>query len=363
MKNRSLTNMYEKGQSVWLDYLSRDLIENGTLEKLVEMGVTGVTSNPSIFNKAIKGSEFYLADINRMKTEEYGNFYVYDELTVRDVKSGCDILSGVYEKTGGRDGYVSLEINPQIAERFEESLEEGRRLWAKVDRPNLMLKVPATTAGFKVAELLTEEGMNINITLIFSMDQYRKAAHSYLRGIEKRLSRGEEVRHIHSVTSFFVSRIDAEVDTRIETMEKSELYPLLGRAAVACGRMLYGEYQKICREEFRQIEKRGGNRQRILWASTGIKNERYHPLKYVEELFAPGTVTTLPEETLKLLMAEQYEPKTFNLETDDEQGVVRKLKESGLDLNEVTSMLQSRGVELFSDAFEDLLYTLEGMLK
>ena len=296
------------GQSVWLDFIRRSVIAGGELARLVEEdGLGGVTSNPAIFEKAIDGSNDYAAAIEDLSKDPHLEpKQVYERLAVQDIQDAAGVLRPVYDRTGRRDGYVSLEVSPDLANDTEGTLKEARHLWKRVARPNVMIKVPATPAGLPAIKALIAEGINVNVTLLFSRGAYEKVAHAYIEGLEARAARGEPLGHVASVASFFVSRIDTLADTLIEEKlktasgtDKARLEGLMGRVAIANARLAYQSYKRIfAGPRWQALAARGAQTQRVLWASTGTKNPRYRDVLYVEELIGPDTVNTVPPDTL-----------------------------------------------------------------
>lgn len=341
------------GQSAWLDYISRPLLDSGELARMVADGeITGLTSNPSIFQKSITGSDDYSGDIEAARAEGITDPYeAFVRLAIDDIRRACDALSGVWQDTAGVDGYVSLEIPPGIETDVTNTVEEGRRLSTLVDRPNLMIKVPGTPEGVQALEELIFHGVNVNQTLLFAVDVYEKTARSYIRGLQRRHEAGEPVDKPASVASFFVSRLDTAVDAQLP-----EGSPLRGTAAVANARHAYQRFLSLFSgAEWEKLEALGARVQRPLWASTGTKNPDYSDVKYVDELVAPHTVNTLPEATLKAVLdhAEAVPTVEANLESATTQ--LRALAEAGIDLNAVTDRLLVEGLDAFERDFQKLL--------
>ena len=368
MSNTSIEQLAEFGQSVWLDNISRSIIESGRLQKLIELGLRGMTSNPTIFEKAISESSDYDERIKELHKAGKSTFEIYDDLTVRDIQDAADMFKPVYEKTNGQDGYVSLEINPELAYKTEETIEEGKRLHKKVDRPNLMLKVPATDEGFGAIEALLGDGININITLIFSLDQYVKTAHAFLRGMNKLIDKQGDVSRVSSVASVFVSRVDTVADKMIgdaaeqETDEaaKSELQALKGRAAVANSALIYSKHIEVFSEKaFELLEEKGARVQRVLWGSTGTKNPAYSDVKYVAELIAMNTVNTLPDQTLEAFLDHGVVKEALTAAAEESRKTIDSLKRFGIDIDSICAKLLVDGAAAFTKSFEALLSTIE----
>ncbi|MCE9594003.1 MAG: bifunctional transaldolase/phosoglucose isomerase [Planctomycetes bacterium] len=366
LSKNPLIELSELGQSVWFDYIKKSLIESGELARMIEHdGLMGVTSNPSIFEKAIAGSNDYDADL----AAERANCFrdpkgVYERLAIRDIQAACDVLSGVYTSTKRRDGYVSLEVAPTLAHDTQGTLEEARRLWKTVQRPNLMVKVPATPAGVPAIEKLISEGINVNVTLLFAVDAYLAVARAYVRGLEAFAKKGGPVARVASVASFFVSRIDTALDPLLDLKMKTaptnaqrELAGMLrGKAAIANAKLAYAEYEKLlATKEWQKLAKRGAMPQRLLWASTSTKNPRYRDVVYAEELVGKDTVDTMPPQTFEAFRDHGRARATLNEGVDDARATLDAIDGLGVDFGAVTSKLLDDGVALFADAFEKLI--------
>ncbi|HVB33976.1 MAG TPA: transaldolase [Patescibacteria group bacterium] len=366
MKNNPLKQLGTLGQSIWLDYIRRDLIASGKLRRLIEEdGLRGMTSNPSIFEKAIVESHDYDADIRAMVHEGKGTEAIYETLSQHDVQSAADEFRPLYDRTDGKDGYVSLEVNPHLARDTNGTMMEARRLWAALNRPNVLIKVPATESGLPAIQQLISEGISVNVTLLFGLPRYRQVAEAYIAGIEARAAKGEPVKHIASVASFFVSRIDALVDPLVEKLgaqsKEAELAKKVhGQVAIASSKMAYQIYKEIfASDRFKNLSAQGGARtQRLLWASTSTKNPNYSDVKYVEALIGPDTVNTAPLETLDAYR-DHGEPRS-RLEQDVKEArwVLERLPELGINIDHVTRQLEDEGVEKFNEPFDKLMETL-----
>jgi transaldolase len=366
MNENPLQRVSRMGQSIWLDYLRRKLVTSGKLKKLIEEdALLGMTSNPSIFEKSIDGSDDYDGDIRAMAEAGRSVQEIYQALTVADVQMAADVFRPTYDQLDGRDGYVSLEVNPHLARDTEGSIAEARRLWKKVDRPNIFIKIPATREGLPAITQCLSEGINVNVTLLFGLPRYREVADAYLAGIEARMTHGKPVKHLASVASFFVSRIDALVDPLLESLiaqggkEANLAKKARGQVAIASAKMAYQIYKEIFGgDRFRKLAAQGGRVQRLLWASTGAKNPDYSDVKYVEALIGPDTVNTVPLETLDAYR-DHGEPKA-RLEQDVKKarGVLERLPELGISIDNVTRQLEDEGVEKFNKPFDKLLATL-----
>jgi transaldolase len=366
MKTNPLKLLGTFGQSIWLDYIRRDLIESGRLHRMiVEDGLRGMTSNPAIFEKAIGESHDYDEAIRAMAREGRDVPAIYETLSQRDVGSAADAFLPVYEKTDGEDGYVSLEVNPHLARDTDGTIQEARRLWAALDRPNILIKVPGTVEGLPAIRQLISEGINVNVTLLFGLPRYRQVTEAYLAGLEDRAAQGKAVKHVASVASFFLSRIDTHVDPLLESFFPQGGNPadlarqLHGQTAIASAKLAYQDYKEIFgAPRFKDLAEAGAGPQRLLWASTGTKNPEYDDLKYVEALIGPDTVNTLPPETLEAYR-DHGEPKArLELGVKDARQVLERLPELGINIDDVTGQLEDAGVEKFNKPFDQLMETL-----
>jgi len=350
-QNERLAALTAAGTSVWLDQIRRTLIEGGELQRLIdEDSLRGVTSNPSIFEKAILGSPDYDADLRAMAGKGLSAQEIYDRIAITDVQLAADVLRPVWEETDHIDGYVSLEVSPHLARDSEGTLEEARAYWAKVDRPNVMIKIPGTDEGLPAIETAIAEGINVNVTLLFAVDAYVKVAEAFIKGLEQRAERGHSV-DVHSVASFFVSRVDSAVDKLLEAAGREDL---LGIAAVANAQAAYQRFKGIFHgERFAELAAAGARVQRPLWASTGVKNPRYADTKYVDELVAPETVNTMPMNTL-LAAAERAEIKGATADKDP-SATLEALAAAGIDMTAITDQLLEEGIKSFEDAMTALI--------
>lgn len=360
MKNNPLKNLEALGQAIWFDYIRCDLMTSGKLQRLIdEDGLRGVTSNPSIFQKAIADSNLYDKDISGKELAGKDPVAIYEAISQRDVQQAADIFKSVYEKTNGEDGYVSLEVNPHLAHDTKGTVEEARRLWTNLNRPNVLIKVPATDEGVVAIRELISEGISINVTLIFSVQRYKEVLNAYIGGISDRVKLGKSVKNISSVASFFLSRIDAVVDP----MEKNfSLSPanqskfnndIRGQVAIASAKVAYKVYQEAF--ENQEFLKLGASPQRLLWASTSPKDPSYSDVKYVEALIGPNTVNTVPPETYDAYR--DHGNPALLLETDVEKAsnVLYELEKLGINLQEITENLEKNGVESFKQAYDKLI--------
>lgn len=348
----------ERGQAVWLDYIRRQLITSGELSRLVqEDGLRGVTSNPTIFEKAIAGSADYDGELREIlaRDPDVDTASLFEALAIGDIQMAADVLRPVYESTGGRDGYVSLEVSPRLAQDTGGTVAEARRLWKAVSRPNVMIKAPATPEGIPAIEALIADAINVNVTLMFSTAHYEAVAEAYLRG----LHRCRQPAQVHSVASFFVSRVDSAVDRALESLGKPEALSLRGQIAVANCKRVYRRFREIFHgEHFAALRQRGGNVQRPLWASTGTKNPAYPDVIYLEELVGPETVNTVPPSTMDAFRDHGRVRGDTLLEGEPDSALSR-LAKLGISLNAIAEKLQAEGVISFAASFDALLATLE----
>jgi transaldolase len=362
-----IQSLHALGQSIWYDNIERRLLENGHLEQLIQRGdIRGITSNPSIFNAAIGGSHDYDAALKPMALAGLTAEQIFDRLAIQDIRAAADLFRPLYDETQGGDGYVSIEVNPLLAADTQGTLEEARRLWKEVDRPNLMVKIPATPEGLDAIRQSIAAGININITLIFSIERYRAVMEAYLAGLEERVSANLPIEHIASVASFFVSRMDSKVDAHLEQFIRPEgpraeaAQSLLGKAAIANARLAYQEFLKVFQSaRFQVLRKFGARTQRPLWASTSTKNPAYRDVMYVEELIAADTVNTMPAKTLDAFRDHGEARITIEDHLDEARQVFERLELLGIMEEDVTRELEEEGVDSFSKAFRELLDTVE----
>lgn len=355
------------GQSIWLDYIKRDLITTGQLKKLIsEDNLRGITSNPNIFENAITKSHCYDDEIKRMSDKGDDVNTIYEALSQKDVQDAADEFRDLYNQMEGKDGYVSLEVNPHLANDTNGTIEEARRLWKSLNRPNVFIKVPATKAGLPAIQQLISEGININVTLLFGIPRYREVIQAYLAGIETRVAAGNSVKNVSSVASFFLSRIDVLIDPILEKFiedndEKSELAKRLqGQIAIYSAKNAYQIFTKeFHSDRFNKLAAKGARVQRLLWASTGTKNPNYSDIKYVESLIGPDTVNTLPLETLDAYR-NHGDPKLRLLDdADNAELLLSRLSELNINLDDMTQQLEIEGVSKFSKAYDQLMTALK----
>ncbi|KPK64218.1 hypothetical protein AMJ83_03025 [candidate division WOR_3 bacterium SM23_42] len=368
MARTTVQQLNEYGQSVWLDYISRALLDTGRLRKLIEQGVRGLTSNPSIFDKAVSKSSDYDKSIGELRRKQKSTFEIYDDITVKDIQDAADAFRSVYDATNGLDGYVSLEVNPKLAHSTEQTIAEGKRLHGKVNRPNVMFKVPSTDAGFPAIAALLAQGINVNVTLIFSVQQYVNTAKAYLQGVENLLQRGGDVRRIRSVASVFVSRVDTLIDKMIdETLQRysevniqQKLQNLKGKAAAANSALIYAKYRETFdTKRFADLSRKGIGIQRVLWGSTSTKNPAYSDTKYVTELIGKDTVNTLPEHTLTAFLEHGVVAEALPADIAKARATIGELKDFGIDIDDVCTKLLQDGVIAFEKSFDSLLKSVE----
>jgi transaldolase/glucose-6-phosphate isomerase len=367
MRENPLLKLQTFGQSIWMDYIRRHMMTSGELKQLIEEdGLHGVTSNPSIFEKAIAGSHDYDETVRAMALEGKSVEEIYQTLTVEDIQRAADLFRPTYDRLEGRDGFVSLEVNPHLAHDTEGTISEARLLWSCLNRPNVMIKVPATQEGLPAIRQLISEGINVNVTLLFGLPRYREVAEAYIGGLEEQMIRGNSINHIASVASFFLSRIDVLIDAMLEKWMKdneavAERVPnVLGKVAVASAKIAYQIYKEIFRgERFSKLTERGARPQRVLWASTSTKNPNYSDVKYVEDLIGPETVNTLTQETLHAYR--DHGGPAFRIEEGLEEAhhILRQLAEVGIDIHQVTQQLEDEGVEKFNKPYDSLIETLK----
>ena len=368
MNANPLVRLAEFGQSPWFDFISRDIIESGELARLVkDDGLKGVTSNPAIFEKAVSSGTAYDEFIRANAASSKDAVDLYEKLAVRDVKDAADILRAGYDATDAGDGFVSLEVSPHLAFDTEKTIAEARRLWKMVDRPNLMVKVPATPEGIPAIEQLIADGININVTLLFSQAAYRDVAHAYVAGLKRRSDAGEDVSRVASVASFFVSRIDSLVDKQIEEKlalaegdEKERLESLRGNVAVANAKLAYQAYLEIFSgAEWEALAAKGARPQRVLWASTGTKNKDYSDVLYIDELIGPDTVNTIPPATWDAFRDHGTVAQTLTEGVDEARQTLADLASAGISLDAATDQLLAEAVKLFVDPFDKMIAAVE----
>jgi transaldolase len=376
--NNPLLEIKNYGQSIWMDNLNRSLIESGELEKKIEnYGLRGITSNPAIFEKAIAGNQVYDADIEAGIRADKPVSEIYESLIFKDIRDTCDRFEEIYDQSGGLDGYVSIEVSPHLARDPEGTIQEALRYYKAIKRENVMIKIPGTPEGFSAIERVISEGVNVNVTLLFSVESYEKAAWAYIRGLEKRAEKGEPIDKIASVASFFLSRIDSKIDDILderlknigtETLnEEVRLKQVKGKVAIANAKLAYQKFKEIINtDRWQTLADRGANVQRLLWASTSTKNPQYSDVMYVDKLVGEHTVNTLPPDTLEAC-ADHCEITANPIESNIEQAkqLIASLQEPdiNIDLNQVMEELLAEGIDKFVQPFDSLQQTLEDKVK
>jgi transaldolase len=349
----------EHRQSPWVDFVDRDLIQSGQLTRLIRAGIRGLTSNPTIFAKAVAGGE-YDELISRRLDEGASNEQIYEEIAVRDVGDAADLLRTVYDSADGHDGFASIEVEPALAHDTEASINRARHLWQAVNRPNVMIKIPATPEGLPAISTAIAEGINVNVTLTFSIEMYRRVARAYIEGLTLRHERGEDISRSASVASFFVSRVDTNVDKRLDELGTAQARRLRGTAAIANARLAYDAYREIFGgEEFGRLRDAGAHVQRCLWASTSTKDPAYRDVMYVEQLIGPETVDTMPPETITAFLDHGRLGPTLEEGMEDARETFERLAGLGIDMDEVTDELLREGVQKFAASFDELIETID----
>jgi transaldolase len=355
--NERLQKMRELGQAPWVDELSREDIKNGDLQRMIDDGIVGVTSNPSIFQKAIAGSDLYDEQLHKLANKENDPKQMFWEVAKRDIQDACDIFMPVYEETGGEDGFVSLEVQPEIAHDIQATIDEAARLHEMVDRPNLFVKIPATLQGVVAIEEMISRGKSINVTLIFSLERYREVARAYIRGIQRLVENGGDPSGVRSVASFFVSRIDVEANERLEDLGADDLKDEL---AVANAKLAYQVYKQVFGgARWRSLEEKGANRQRLLWASTSTKDPELPDTVYVDNLVGAETVNTMPKKTIEAVMDHGEIRPTLEEGIEDAKELFGRLREAGMDYEDVTDTLEQQGIEKFTQPFDEMLEEIQ----
>jgi transaldolase len=362
-----LEKLHSEGQSIWLDNIDRKMLHNGDLERRInEEWLTGMTSNPTIFEKALaEGTDYdeQLSGADPSKTPPQ----LFELVETTDVQRACDLFAGVYSNTRGGDGYVSIEVSPGVANSVEETVEEARRLWETVDRPNVMVKVPGTEQGAKAVRQLTSEGINVNITLLFSIDAHDRVIEAYMAGLEDRAAAGKPIDHVFSVASFFVSRVDTEVDKRIDELVKAanptdrdRLKMLKGRAAIANAKLAYRLFtRRFAEPRWKALEEKGGRVQQPLWASTSVKNPAYRDVMYVEDLIGPHTVNTMPPGLIDAVRDHGDIAPSVDKRLGAAEGLLREIEAVGISMKDVTDKLLSDGIASFQKSFDSLIAGIE----
>ncbi|HWJ19325.1 MAG TPA: transaldolase, partial [Geobacterales bacterium] len=369
MSTNPLLQLHALGQSIWLDQMSRSLLTTGGLKRLIdEDGLRGVTSNPTIFQKAISGSQDYAEQLEKLARGGSNVSQIYEEIVLQDIGNGSDVLRGVYDANDGADGFISLEVSPLLANDTKATIEEAKKLFAHLNRPNVMIKVPGTPAGLPAVEELLFSGLNINITLIFAVDVYEQVAEAYIKGLERRVAAGLPVDRIASVASFFVSRIDGMVDKQLgqlaekatDDQQKQRINALMGKAAIANAKVAYESFKRIFgSDRFAKLKEKGARVQRPLWASTSTKNPAYPDTMYLDTLIGADTVNTVPPATLDAFRDHGTAKPTLDAGIEEAHRVFDELKAVGVDMTAVTTKLTEEGVASFSESFDELFEVIE----
>jgi transaldolase len=371
MATNHLLEIKQYGQSIWMDNLTRDLIHSGELKQMVEQqGIAGITSNPAIFQKAIAGNAIYDQSIEAGIRAGQSVQQIYESLVFDDIRNACDILMPVYQQTDGLDGYVSIEVPPSIAHDTEMTIQEAKRYHAQIQRPNVMIKIPGTAAGLPAVEAVIATGISVNVTLLFSVDSYVQCAESYLRGLEARVQKGEDISKIASVASFFLSRIDSNIDAKIDTKlngiddanVREKLSAVKGKVAIANAKLAYQEYKKIINSErWQSLAAKGAQVQRLLWASTSTKDPSYSDVMYVDELIGPDTVNTLPPNTIEACADHCHVDARIETGVAEAYQLIDSLKDPDININlaQVMDELLTEGIEKFVQPFDALIKSLQ----
>ena len=364
MTRNALHRLYaEQDQSPWIDFIDRELIASGKLDEMVDDGIRGLTSNPTIFAKAVATGQ-YDELVRREIAAGDDARQIYEEIAVADVGDAADVLRRVYDDADGADGFASIEVEPDLAGDSDATLERARELWARLERPNVFIKIPATEAGVPAIEAAIAEGINVNVTLMFSVDVYRRVARAYIAGLRQRQERGEPIDRVASVASFFVSRVDTKVDPELEAIGTRSALNARGRAAIANAKLAYAAFTEIFGgEEFADLRAAGARVQRCLWASTSTKNPDYRDVLYVEELIGPDTVDTMPLDTIKAFLDHGRIERTLDRDLHGAREAIRMVEAEGISMERVTDELITEGVASFAKSFDELLETIESKRK
>lgn len=353
-----LNKIREQGQSIWLDLLDREIMNSGKLKNLIDNDdLRGLTSNPSIFEKAISGSADYDKDISTNSKEESDNSAIFFNMAIADIQQAADIFKPVYDKTGGKDGFVSLEVSPYLARDTDGTIAQARELWKRVDRKNVMIKIPGTKEGLPAIRECLREGININVTILFGLPRYREITEAFMGGLEDRFREGNPIEEVASVASFFLSRIDVMVDPLLKEKGADNL---VGEVAIASAKKAYQIYlEMISSERFKELEKNGAQKQRVLWASTSSKDPSFSDVKYVENLIGKDTINTLPMETLDAFRDYGKVAETIIQDVETSNAVMNQLKDKGIDIDTITQKLEDEGIEKFNVAYEKLIKSID----
>ena len=376
MTTNHLLEIGQLGQSIWMDNLTRDLIQSGELKRMIETrGLRGITSNPAIFEKAIAGNKIYDADIEKGIRAGLPTYKIYESLVFDDIRNACDIFRPIYESSNGLDGYISIEVPPTIAHDTQATIDEARRYYTEIGRENVMIKIPGTSAGLPAVEQVIADGINVNVTLLFSVESYVNCAWAYIKGLEKRASEGKDVSKIASVASFFLSRIDSNIDGRIDAKLKAgaedinveaKLRAVKGKVAIANAKIAYQKYKEIIgSDRWQALAEKGAKVQRLLWASTSTKNPEYSDVMYVDELVGPDTVNTLPPNTIEACADHCDVDNRIETGVTEAYNLIENLKDPDIDIdiNQVMDELLTDGIDKFVQPFQSLMDSLEEKVK
>jgi len=376
MTTNHLFEIKEFGQSIWMDNLARDLIKSGDLKKFIETrGLRGITSNPAIFEKAIAGNAIYDADIEAGIKAKKSTLEIYESLVFQDIRDACDIFKPIYDESGGLDGYISIEVPPDIADNTEKTISEARRYYEAIGKENVMIKIPGTSKGIPAVEQVISEGINVNVTLLFSVNSYIETFWAYIRGLEKRVAEGQDISKIASVASFFLSRIDSNIDGKIDAKleqgasepgSRERLVTIKGKVAIANAKIAYQEYKKIIQSDrWKALSAKGANVQRLLWASTGTKNPDYSDVMYVDELIGADTVNTLPPATIEACADHCNVADRIETDVEEAYNLIESLKDPDININldDVMDELLVDGIDKFIKPYQSLMKSLEDKVK
>jgi transaldolase len=358
MEYNSVKKINDLGQSIWLDFFDREIMNTGKLKNLInDYGITGITSNPSIFKTAISNSSDYDEDITAISKHKSSNKDIFFGLAVKDIKRAADFFKPIYDKTNGNDGFVSLEVSPQLAYDIDGTIKQARELWKEINRKNVMIKIPATAEGLIAIRKCISEGININITLLFGLPRYKEVTDAYISGLEDRVSANQSISHISSVASFFLSRIDVLIDP---ILEEKGLDNLKGDVAIASAKKAYEIYKDIfTSKRFKKLEQKGAKRQRLLWASTSSKNPSFSDVKYLEALIGNETINTIPIETLEAFNDHGNAESLLEIDLHKATHILAQLINNGIDINIITQKLEDMGIKKFNSDYDDLIETIE----
>ncbi len=376
MTTNHILEIAQYGQSIWMDNLTRDLVESGELKQMIDnRGIRGITSNPAIFEKAIAGNKIYDADIEKGIKQGLPTYKIYESLVFDDIRHACDIFRPIYEQSNGLDGYISIEVPPTIAHDTEATINEARRYYQEIGRENVMIKIPGTTSGLPAVEEVIADGINVNVTLLFSVESYVNTAWAYIRGLEKRAAQGKDISKIASVASFFLSRIDSNIDKRIDDKlsagvtaieQEVKLKAIKGKIAIANAKIAYQKYKEIIHSDrWQALAAKGAKVQRLLWASTSTKDPSYSDVMYVDELIGPDTVNTLPPNTIEACADHCHVDNRVESKVQEAYNLMESLKDPdiNIDINQVMDELLVDGIEKFVQPFQSLMNSLETKVK